>query len=136
MLYEPCHVPFTVSDLHHGFAEGHGFVHFDGVFLSLEFQVRDALVGFLKSGVKTLALAWEDVLSVEFQKGWFSSELVFRFTRMGVLKDLTNQAPTELRLAIARQDKTLAGNLAAQVKLKLSEVQLRRLDSSASTAEA
>ena len=45
-------VPIDLGDVYEGFASGHGLIRDEGDHICLEFQVQDAVVGLIKSGIK------------------------------------------------------------------------------------
>ena len=64
-------VPFSIGELYGGLAKADGILHFDGRELVLEFQVKDDVVGYVSSGVKTVVVPLPEIVSLKLTTGWF-----------------------------------------------------------------
>lgn len=124
-------VPFRLDDAYGGLAEGRGLARLEGDVLVLEFQLKDSLFGAIKSQVKTLRLAPDDLESIRLRKGWFRRRLLVEARRLEALADLPGVDGTRVALKIARADADAAADLASTLTLHLSERVLRRLEEEA-----
>jgi hypothetical protein len=64
-------VPFELGYVYQGFASGNGLLRDEDQHLCLEFQVQDAVVGLIKSGITQLRIPIADLASVTLEKSWF-----------------------------------------------------------------
>ena len=64
-------VPFTISELYAGFAKATGSMRLSDQQLILEYQVKDDVVGYISSGVKTVAIPFCEIVSVQLIQSWF-----------------------------------------------------------------
>ena len=102
-------VPFTLSNVFGGFAEGEGLLHNEGTHLCLEFQVKDGILGVLKSEVRELRIPLENVASVTLTKGWFGTnwfgvKIVIQADRMEAFQDVPGASQGRLELSISRKN--------------------------------
>ena len=111
------HVPFTFDDVYGGWARADGILRFDGRELTLEFQVKDNVVGYMTSGVKTVSVPLADVISLKLVSGWlgWNPMLELRTDKLLTLRDIPGRAGGVVRLAIARSDLELARQMAEVV---------------------
>jgi hypothetical protein len=111
-------VPFELGDVYQGFASGNGLIRAEDQHLCLEFQVQDAVVGLIKSGVTQLRIPIDDLASVALEKRWFGlfTEIVIQVSRMESVKDFPGMTQGRLVLGIARRDRPAAAKLIADLQ--------------------
>lgn len=124
-------VPFQTDKAYGGFAEVQGQLRFEGEALFLEFQVKDSLIGAIKSDVKELRLPLSALEDLSFKKGWFGHRLTVRTRSMSDLGDVPGADGTSLVVKVAKSDGDAARDLASHLLLLLSEERLRRLEDEA-----
>ena len=78
-------LPFKTDEAYHGFAEIQGLLHVERDHLLLEFELKDALFGVLKSGAKELKISYLDLNHVAYRRSWVKSRLVLQVNNMRVL---------------------------------------------------
>jgi hypothetical protein len=121
-------VPFR-SDTHAGFGEVAGIVKLtDDARLVLEFETRDALLGVLRSGTRTLEVPFADIDRVEARFSWseFSPVLRIRVSDFAMANALSMPAPGWLTLGITWGDRRDARRLAETLNGFLFEYRHRR----------
>jgi hypothetical protein len=100
-------VPFQMN-IYAGWGISEGIISDEGNgFLRIEFQNRDKMGGFLKSGVKSLNVALKDLSSVTLSKGWLGMtwmgvNLVLQGKDMNVLKDVPGMKQGRVEMGIQR----------------------------------
>ncbi len=111
-------VPIDLGDLYEGFANGHGLIRDEGDHLCLEFQVQDAVVGLIKSGVKQVRIPVADVASVALERKWFGlvTRLVIQLASMKPVQDVPGIKQGRLVLGIARRDRDAAAAFVAALQ--------------------
>ena len=113
-------VPFTLSELYGGLATCDGLLRDEGEKIVLEFQVKDAVAGFIKSGVREVRVPLKDLVSVTLTKGWLGTswlgvKIVIQAARMELLKDVPGASQGRVELHIARKDRDLAERFVADL---------------------
>lgn len=96
--------------------------------LTLEFEIKDSLVGLLKSGVKEVRIPIGEINSVILKKGWFKTAFIIRAQRLSSLGELPKQDRGQLRLYLSREDRETAEQLVSFLMLRISENKLELLD--------
>ena len=101
-------VPFTLSDVYAGFGECDGLLHNEGTHLCLEYQVKDGIVGVLKSDIKLVRIPIDDIVSLTLTKGWFGTKwgvkLVIQCDRMDALQDIPGASQGRVELSISAKN--------------------------------
>ena len=77
--------------------------------MCLEYQVKDGIVGVLKSEVRELRIPFENLASVTLTKGWFGMnwfgvKIVIQADRMETFQDVPGASHGRLKLKISRQN--------------------------------
>jgi hypothetical protein len=108
-------VPVDLGDMYQGFASGHGLIRDEGNHVCLEFQVQDAVVGLIKSGINEVRIPLADIASVALERTWFGlgTKLVIQLARMEPLKDVPGITQGRLVLGVARKDRDAAAAFVA-----------------------
>ena len=114
-------LPFSFSDVYGGFAEAHGLARLEESELVLEFEVKDAVLGVIKSGLKDVRIPLSDIASVRIKKGWFSSKVVVCTTSLAALADVPTADQAQVTLRVKRANKALALSFVGAVQAKLGK---------------
>jgi hypothetical protein len=106
-------LPVTLNNVYAGFGEGEGLLHNERTHLRLEYQVKDAIVGVLKSEVRELRIPIENVASVTLAKGWFGTtwfgvKVVIQADQLETFEDVPGASYGRLELKISRQNREAA----------------------------
>ena len=123
----PTVVPFFIDHLYQGFATANGLARMTPDGLTLEFEVKDAVVGMLKTGVRELRIGFDDLDGVELLAGWFTTRLRIRTASMAVMSAIPGEHTDGIRLGVRRRDRAIAKAFASTIALRLSERELQRL---------
>ena len=121
-------LPFTLPEVYHGLAEGHGRLHVGEEGLRLEYRVKDAVLGLLKSRVREVFLSYGDIEEFEFRDGWLRRSFVIHVNTMQVASDFPGAEEGHIVLRFRKIDRDRLRGAASQISLRLSEYRLRRLD--------
>ena len=127
MLLESISLPFSIPNVYQGLAEAKGIVRTTEAGLSLEFEVKDGVVGLLKSGINEVRLDIDELSRVDLHTGWFRTRLSIRTRSMTALSSIPGNEAGQIQLQIARKDRILAKGLASTLMLRLTEKELTRL---------
>jgi len=121
-------IPFTSVIGELGLSEAHGLMKFSPkTGLVLEFQVKDAIIGIIKSAVREIHLDWEDIVDFQIKKKWFSVSVTIRVNKMSIFEDLPSTKSAEFHAKIKKDDYENVRNLHSSLMLILSEKKIERL---------
>jgi hypothetical protein len=124
---ESAHVPFSFTDVYQGFAEGGGIATASESGLILEFQVKDSLVGMIKSDIHKITIPINELHSVALKQSWFRNRLFIRVKNMTTLARVPGSKTGQVELRVARRDTATAQTLVSILMLSLSEKRLTDL---------
>lgn len=103
-------IPFSLN-AYEGFASVQGLISSDGSSLVLEFELKDAVVGVLKSKVKRIEIPIAEVVSVVLNKGWFRTRLTIQASTLTAIEEIPESSQGRVTLSIARSDRDAAEKL-------------------------
>ena len=121
-------LPFFIPNVYEGLATANGMARITEAGLTLEFEVKDGIVGMLKSGIREVLLPIDDLHRLELRKSWLKTRLFIRTHRMAAVSRIPGNHAGGIELGVARQDRQIAEALVSVMMLKLSERELERLD--------
>lgn len=121
-------VPFHLKEVMGGFAEAEGLLTYENESIHLEYQIKDAIVGQVKSGVKRFELAFADISRISFVKKWFKTELRIAMKSLQQIADIDSVEGHEVVLRFKKKNRSDAENLYSKVNLDLSEWRLRQIE--------
>jgi hypothetical protein len=122
-------IPFTCQIGELGLSEAHGLMKFSSkTGLSLEFQVKDAFIGLIKSEVREVFLGWDDIADIQVKKKWFSAIITIRVNKMSLFEKLPGSISGEFTAKIKKEDVETARNMQSSTLLILSEKKIEQLD--------
>ena len=124
-------VPFIIPEINNGFQQAEGLLKLSKEQLEMEFEVKDAILGLIKSGVRDAVIHFSDLKSIEFKKGWFSTKIILEGTSMKTFKDLPGSELATCTLKVKRKHRDDAESLISQARLQLSEYKLDQFDKDA-----
>jgi len=127
---------FHTADSFGGLAETSGLLSLEGDDLVLEFEMKDALVGVIRTGPRTVRFPVTDLAEVGLRLGWFQQRLVLRSRSLKLLADLPGRDGAELVLYCRRRDRAILRHVYAAVQDRLTSASLKRLDADAERLRA
>lgn len=121
-------IPFVIQEISHGFQEAQGLMKLGKQSLELEFEVKDAILGVLKSGVKDVVISFADLKSINYKKGWIGAKVILEGTSMKVFDELPGTELATCTLNIKRKHRDEAESLISQARMQLSEYKLDQFE--------
>ena len=115
-------IPFTLPDVYQGLAEGHGRLSADEQGLMLEYRIEDALVGVVKSAVREIRIAYDDI------DRWYRRRVVIQLHHMRAVADFPAAKSGRIILKISRAARERARELFSYSSLRISEARLRQFE--------
>lgn len=119
-------IAFTLPDAN-DFVEASGLLRYESTGLHLEFQSKDAIIGVIKSGVKSTLISHDQLRGLHYRKSWFRHFLILQTKDMRSLKDVPGAESGEVRLKIKKSDADQAKSLGLHVSSALTDARLKRL---------
>ena len=128
MLDEYDSVPFTDDEIYGGFAQCVGNLSASGNCLVIEFQTKDAVVGAIKSQVKSIEIPFNQLRSFQVIKKWYSSAKIRIETKsLAGTQNYPSQTPGTLLLKINKNHADIARQICSKVNLAIAEMKLDAL---------
>lgn len=119
-------IPFTTDNAYHGFAEIAGILRVEPKELLLEYQVKDSIMGLVKSGTKELTIPYSALGSANYKRTMFISRLQLRVNTMRVLGEFPASKDGAIELKIKRRYKEIAQDMEAYINLRIAEERLEQ----------
>ena len=127
-MYPRTHrIHFTSLEAYSGFASIEGIVRTAPDHIALDYQIKDSLVGVVKSNKKELIIPYEEIEEFEYKRNWFVSRLKITVFNLELLEQFPAAKNGQIVLKIKRNIKELAKDLESYVKLRMSEIKLDRM---------
>ncbi|MEZ4888340.1 MAG: hypothetical protein R3E32_26665 [Chitinophagales bacterium] len=114
----------TVSfkmDAYQGFAETEGVIQAGKEVIRIEYQTKDALVGYFKSGLKTLDIPFDDIQDLLFDSNLFTAKLRIQLKTLQAAQDFPTTKGGEIHISISRKNRKQAKSFASSVGLAISQ---------------
>jgi hypothetical protein len=99
---------FSVDSVYGGFGRCQGILRDEGKELCLEYEIRDNLIGALRSRLKQVRIPVDQIAEIRLKRGWFTTKLVIQTMTMDGVKDVPGFDAGWLTLSIARRDREAA----------------------------
>lgn len=128
MLQQYHRTPFYITGVNGGFTEVTGLIRVDHEHLVLEFQSADAIIGIVKSDLKTKKVPFTAIRRLDFKKGWFSTKLILQTNSMSDLDGIPGANSGSVTFNIKRAHRQEAVELNSYFQLEFSEHRIRQLD--------
>lgn len=120
-------IPFHLA-VNQGFAEAQGLIHIKKTSLILEFEVKDAFGGFIKSNLKEIEIPFEEIESLTYKKGFWGAKVLIEGNSMRTFEEIPESEQGRCELKIKRKDRDQAQQSISSARVALSEYKLSKLD--------
>ncbi len=114
-------LPFKITGAYEGFAETEGLLRLDNTNITLQFQTVDAVFGMMKSAIKNISISINELETIEFRKRFWGNHIFMHISRLDLAQALPSQSSNQIKLKIARGDRTLAEDMVRAIRLQQSE---------------
>ena len=119
-------IPFHL-EVNQGFAEAQGLIHIKKTSLVLEFEVKDAFGGFIKSDLKEIEIPFDEIESLSYKKGFWGAKILIEGNSMRTFEDVPGAEQGRCELKIKRKDRGQAQQSISSARVALSEYKLNEL---------
>jgi hypothetical protein len=117
-------IPYKIVTSDFSLSESSGILRFENNHIELEYQTRDAVLGLIKSQVKSITLSLSEIQDLKFKKGWFSDKLMIQAKRMKSFEQFPGSKQGSAELTLLKKYRKDVEYLVSTVNLKLSELRL------------
>lgn len=114
-------VPFRANEVYSGFAELNGILHADEKAVTLEFQVKDSILGVLKSRAKTIRIPYSDLVEARYKVNFFQSKFYLHLNNMQLISQFPAAKDGVFTLKVKRSHKFLAKEVEHAIRYYKSE---------------
>ena len=121
-------IPIQFPQIYEGFANAEGVLRISSDALTLEFQVKDNILGVMKSDVRTAAIPFDRIDEVDFRSNIFRTVLNIRVSSMQIVEDVPGSKQGKVSLKIPRRYKKEASEIAHEASIRSSQSKLDRLE--------
>ena len=100
-----------------GLIDSEGLVSLAGACLRLEYQLKDGVLGVVKSKVRELEIPLADLASIDVVRGWLGGcKIVLQARSMQALQKVPGMAQGRVELIVDRADRAAAERLVAGLR--------------------
>ncbi len=124
-------IPVRFPEIYEGLADAEGVLRISSEALTLEYQVKDTLVGVVKSGVSTAVIPFDRIDEVDFRSNFFRTAINIRVSSMQIVGDVPGAKQGKIILKIPRRYKREATEIAHEASIRSSQSKLDRLEGDA-----
>ena len=128
-------VPFSIPNSTHGLSETTGIARLEKNELVLEYQVKDSVLGVIKSDVKERRVPISELVDVKYRKGFLWPSMKFYARSMSVFEDIPGHEQGELQIHFERKHRTAARRLHSSIEIQLSNQMLKEMTDDADLTE-
>ncbi len=121
-------IPVRFPEIYEGLADAEGVLRITPDALTLEYQVKDSLLGVVKSGVNTAVIPFDHIDEVDFRSNFLWTSLNIRVDSMQIVGDVPGAKQGRVRLKIPRRYKREAAEIAHEASIRSSQSKLDRLE--------
>ena len=126
-------IPVKFPEIYEGFAEAEGVLRISSDALTVEYQVKDNLIGIMKSDVQTAAIPFDRIDEVDFKSNFIRTSLNIRVDSMQVVEDVPGAKQGKVSLKIPRRYRKEAAVIAHEASIRSSQSKLDRLEGDVDT---
>ena len=121
MDFPSYHLPFTVPSIGMGLQAMSGIAHFKKDTLRIEYELKDAILGVVKSAPREASLTVAQLLRVTMRRKLFGAKLEIQTRSLAELADIPGSEAGRLVLHVKRRDRNTAERMASTISLRISE---------------
>lgn len=121
-------IPVRFPEIYQGLADAEGVLRISSEALTLEYRVKDNLIGVVKSGVSTAVIPFDHIDEVDFRSNFLRTSLNIRVNSIQIVGDVPGAKQGKIILKIPRRYKKEAAEIAHEASIRSSQSKLDRLE--------
>ena len=94
-------IPIKFNDSFEGFAESKGLLLLKNGAVIIQFQTKDAILGMVKSDLKTVDIPLENLIEISYKKSIFGNKLILLVDNLSFVELLPSSDSNEIVLSIS-----------------------------------
>lgn len=122
MIKSNLNLHFETPEIYSGFGECNGIIRVKEEGLMLEYQVKDGIVGFLKSSPKFLLIPYEELTDIQYKFNLFRSRFHLYVDNIKLLNKFPYNKEGVITLKVKRSQKGTAKKITHEVRLIMSNL--------------
>lgn len=119
-------IPFKTTDIYNGFAEGEGMLHANDKEVVLEYLVKDAVFGVIKSDPKKLRIPYRELGEVRFKGSFWGSRFKLHVSNFQLLSQYPASKNGIIKLKIKRAFKRKAIEMETYINTRIYKRPLKQ----------
>ena len=124
-------IPVKFPEIYEGFADAEGVLRISPDALTLEYRIKDTLIGVVKSGVSTAVIPFDHIDEVDLRSRFLWTSLNIRVDSMQIVGDVPGAKQGMVKLKIPRRYKREAAEIAHEASIRSSQSKLDKLEGDA-----
>lgn len=116
-------VPFHFDSVHGGLSGCAGLLQLTADGFRCEYRVDVGGLG-IKTAPKETSVRWDEILAVDFRRGWFGARAIFRPRSLKTLERFPSSGDDSVVFHFKRKDRALAEYLVSEIRLRHSQWRL------------
>ena len=114
-------IPIKFKDSYEGLAESSGLLSMDDNQLIIQFETKDAFLGVIKSGLKTIQIPLKNVIELGYKKSIFGNKITILVDDLSYIEEVPNRDNNQVTLIIERKHIETAIDFVRAIRLDQSE---------------
>jgi|ETN07SMinimDraft_1059922.scaffolds.fasta_scaffold54976_2 hypothetical protein len=114
-------IPIKFKDSYEGLAESSGLLSMDDNQFIIQFETKDAFLGVIKSGLKTIQIPLKNVIELGYKKSIFGNKITILVDDLSYIEEVPNRDNNQVTLIIERKHIETAIDFVRAIRLDQSE---------------
>lgn len=123
-------LPVRFPEMFQGVVRSEGILRVEHDALVLEYQIKDGLVGVIKSDFKSVTIPFEQISEIELRTNIFRSEIAIRVNSGQKVIDIPSFKEGKVRLRVPYQYRRKAGLMAHELSDRVDRANFGKSDRS------
>ncbi len=119
-------IPVKFKDSYEGFAESSGLLSMNDEQLMIQFETKDAILGVIKSGLKTIQIPLKNIVELGYKKSIFGNRVTIEVDDLSYIAEVPNRDNNQVTLIIERNYIETAIDFVRAIRLDRSEKEYNR----------
>jgi len=124
MHVHPVSIPVKLPDQYEGLASAAGILKTEPAGIVLEFEIKDAVLGVIRSGVRESLIAWDHIDAVRLKSGLFGCRIEVATRSMRAVEGIPGADRGMVSFNVERRNRERAEEFVTGAMLALSEHRL------------
>jgi len=114
-------IPIKFKDSYEGFAESSGLLSMNEEQLIIQFETKDAILGVIRSGLKTIQIPLNNIVELGYKKSIFGNRVTIIVDDLSYIAEVPSRDNNQVTLIIERKYIEMAIDFVRAIRLDRSE---------------